>query len=289
MPELVASEDLTEMQNEMHGDIQEILRTSLPRTTDNRIYRAIVLKPYLIPLVEIPDFEVFYRMFKRLVDGGLRKLEEIPKANIIAYLSVHYDVYRRGKVLHRDINPQNLMIKCEKSGTYSLFLIDFDFAIQSDQNGLNWIRTHRTMSTPFLAGELLTENAVPARYRHDLEAFFWTFWWISVTYRDGKQIKTKALEGWSRGKGMDIYYQKAGMISRRPDWKSVPTTRNMEGAKPILTLLAKLFRKVYRSLTNKDYISLSDIEGANSEEKTAYDDETAGGILTYESFRSCLV
>jgi len=175
VPELVACEDLTEMQDEMHGDIQEILRTPLPRTTDNRIYRAIVLKPYLVPLIEIPDFEVFYSLFKRLVDGELRKLEEIPKANIIAYLSVHYDVYRRGKVLHRDINPQNLMIKCEKSGTYSPFLIDFDFAIQSDQNGLNRIRTHRTMSTPFLAGELLTENAIPARYRHDLEAFSWTF------------------------------------------------------------------------------------------------------------------
>src|SRR5258708_31276272 len=94
VPELVACEDLTEMQDEMHGDIQEILRTPLPRNTDNRIYWAIVLKPYLVPLVEIPDFEVFYSMFKHLMDCEPRKLEETPKANIIAYLSVHYDVYR---------------------------------------------------------------------------------------------------------------------------------------------------------------------------------------------------
>ncbi len=102
-----------------------------------------------------------------------------------------------------------------------------------------------------------------------------------MTYWNGKQIKTKALRGWSNGKGIDIYHQKAGMVSMHPDWKSVPTTRNMEGAKPILTLLIKLFYSVYRSLNN--------IEVASSEERAAFDNETAGGILTYESFQACLI
>ena len=94
-------------------------------------------------------------------------------------------------------------------------------------------------------------------------------------------IKTKALEGWSRGKWIDIYYHKAGMITLPPNWKSTPTTRNMEGARPILTSLAELFRRAYESR--------SKMTVASPEEREGYDDDTAGGILTYESFRSCLI
>ena len=68
-------EDLTEMQYEMHGDIQEILRIPQLRTTDNRVYRAIALKLHLTPLVEIPDFTVFC-LFKHLVNNESKPQRE---------------------------------------------------------------------------------------------------------------------------------------------------------------------------------------------------------------------
>jgi len=57
--------------------------------------------------------------------------------------------------------------------------------------------------------------------------------------------------------------------------RSTPISRNMEDARPILSGLIRLFRKVYDSIAGKDFI--------RPEEKAVYDEESAGGILTCES------
>src|SRR5258705_13651651 len=118
----------------------------------------------------------------------------------LTFGSVHREVYIKANVLHRDINPENLMVKVEAGGGYVPFLIDFDFAkdVNRDNSDVQ-IRTHRTMATPFLAMELLADHPPVALYRHDLESFWWCLCWIAVSYLDGKQIKTDELEGWGYG------------------------------------------------------------------------------------------
>jgi len=67
----------------------------------------------------------------------------------------------------------------------------------------------------------------------------------------------------------------------RPDVvASTCLTRNMECARPILGRLAELFRKV------NDAMSAQTV--ASPEDTLAFDLESAGGLITWESFQGCL-
>ena len=198
----------------------------------------------------------------------------------LTFGSVHREVYIKANVLHRDINPENLMVKVEAGSGYVPFLIDFDFAKDVNRNDSDvQIGTHRTMATPFLPLELLSDTPPPALYRHDLESFCWCLWWIAVSYLDGKQIQTNKLQNWYIGEWIAIRIVKRGTM-RRATVTSTSLTENMEYARPILERLAELFREVF--------IAIDDVEIASPEEKEAFNQESAGGAITWEKFRACL-
>ena len=77
VPYVVASEDLTGMRPdedelkrmtpELHGKIQGIIGSDIG--ADHRIYRAIVMKPFLVHLTTIAEWTTFYDAFKGLIDG----------------------------------------------------------------------------------------------------------------------------------------------------------------------------------------------------------------------------
>ena len=76
VPHVVASGDLAEMKDGLHGKIQDIIGGE--RTTDNRIYRAIVMKPFLLHLTTIVEWTKFYELFKGLIYGEFfRRLTSI--------------------------------------------------------------------------------------------------------------------------------------------------------------------------------------------------------------------
>jgi len=254
VPHVVACGDLAEMKDGLHGEIQSIMGRK-PRT-DNRIYRAIVMKPFLLHLTTIAEWTKFYELFKRLI-------------------YVHREVYIKAKILHRDINPENLMVKADTDSTYHPYLIDFDFAKDMDEDAPKdtgedaseaHINSHRTMSTPFLAVDLLSNPPPPALYRHDLESFIWCLWWIAVSYLNGKQILTQALQGWYNGNWVDIRNYKRGSM-RAAAVEETPLTQNMKSAGPIIERLLPLFGTEYRRKSDR---------------------ESAGQIITWESFEACL-
>lgn len=94
----------------------------------------------------------------------------------------HHAAYATGKVLHRDLSENNLMIdRCaDEEGRMETIgvLNDWDMASRLDDT-LQVPRsaaTHRTGTLPFMSIQLLThgkENEVRHRYRHDLESFFY--------------------------------------------------------------------------------------------------------------------
>ena len=67
VPHVVASEELDRMDSGLHGRIQSILGRKTD--TDNRIYRAIVMKPFLVHLTTITEWTTFYDMFRGLING----------------------------------------------------------------------------------------------------------------------------------------------------------------------------------------------------------------------------
>ena len=243
-------------------------------------------------------------------------------------------MYIKAKILHRDINPENLMVKADADGTYHPFLIDFDFAKHMDEDvskdidkdvsmdmgkdaskdedtsmdtdedvstdtaedaskdtdkdaskdtdedaSQAHIHSHRTMSTPFLAVDLLSDPPPPPLYRHDLESFVWCLWWIAVSYLNGEQIQTEELEGWYEKKWSTIRRDKLSMMAPG-DARNASLTENMKDARPILERFALLFQDAFRLI--------AEVAIASPQEKKGFDLESVGGLLTWESFQACL-
>lgn len=79
-------------------------------------------------------------------------------------------------------------------------LIDFDSAAYVGESPIEKNNLgHHTMSLAFVARDLLDDFPKSNHeYRHDLESFFYSLWWIAISYRDGLQIKTDILNGWHK-------------------------------------------------------------------------------------------
>jgi serine/threonine protein kinase len=84
----------------------------------------------------------------------------------------HRSLFTTGKILHRDISENNIIIA--DSGR----LIDLDLGKELD-SGLSGA-THRTGTMQFMAIEVLRGKG--HIYRHDLESFFYVFLWMCICY-----------------------------------------------------------------------------------------------------------
>ena len=67
VPYVVASEELAKMKEGLHDKVQGIV--GIKSDADDRIYRAIVMKPFLVHLTTIAEWTTFYDAFKGLIDG----------------------------------------------------------------------------------------------------------------------------------------------------------------------------------------------------------------------------
>ncbi|KAH7889059.1 hypothetical protein F5I97DRAFT_1828322 [Phlebopus sp. FC_14] len=106
----------------------------------------------------------------------------------------HFVLWTNG-VRHRDVSPSNLMYRIV-NGKIVGVLNDFDLA----SLGGGVTGTERTGTVPFMALDLLTEEALTGEvthlYEHDAESFIWVLTWISLRYSNGQPMKNKALDQW---------------------------------------------------------------------------------------------
>jgi hypothetical protein len=94
----------------------------------------------------------------------------------------------KGGIEHNDISVSNLMY--DKRNNNAGILNDFDLALVDGEPRPSG--TERTGTMPFMALELLTEDAwagkVERLYRHDCESFVWVLLWICSRYDNGAEI-----------------------------------------------------------------------------------------------------
>ncbi|OAX79434.1 hypothetical protein ACJ72_06245, partial [Emergomyces africanus] len=109
-----------------------------------------------------------------------------PKELLLALrdaIRAHRSLYTKGKILHRDISENNIIITDPTiTNGYSGMLIDLDLAkeLGSGPTGAR----HQTGTMEFMAIEVLLN--IDHTYRHDLESFFYVLIWQC------------ALNGWER-------------------------------------------------------------------------------------------
>jgi serine/threonine protein kinase len=144
---------------------------------DNRILFCLVISPPGRPIHEFESIKEFLEACCDIVKA-LRSL------------------YQDGKILHRDISENNLIITdAENEGEPKEMLIDLNLAKKLD-SGPTGAR-HRTGIIEFMAIEVFEGTA--HTYRHNLESFFYVFLWIIIRYgqeTDGDLPKISRLRDW---------------------------------------------------------------------------------------------
>ena len=136
----------------------------------------------------------------------------------------HYSLFFDGKILHRDISPNNIIITDpDKADGFSGMLIDTDLSTTVDIGGKNQRSGAQRMTgtLKYMAIEVVQLAIRDARhdlehtYRHDLESFFYVFLSTCVSYGQRKK-KTAAdpFRSWYVGSHEDILANKAGCMER---------------------------------------------------------------------------
>ena len=132
-------------------------------------------------------------------------------------IKVHESLLVKGKILHRDISENNIIITDpNKADGFRGMLIDLDLAKEVGQ-GPSGAR-HRTGTMEFMAIEVL--QGIAHTYRHDLEAFFYVLIWLcarrgwALSTQKKKQPKESLLTQWYTGSYKDIARNKRGDMDK---------------------------------------------------------------------------
>ncbi|KKF92201.1 hypothetical protein CFO_g5447 [Ceratocystis platani] len=123
---------------------------------ENRIYSCLVVSP------------------AGRVISNFRTIKELLESERDA-IKAHRSLYVTGKILHRDISPNSIIItNPETANGFKGMLINLDLAkvLDSEPSGAG----HRTGMTQFMAIEVLSKK--DHTYRHDLESFFYVLLWM---------------------------------------------------------------------------------------------------------------
>lgn len=161
---------------------------------DNRIFGCLVISP---AGRTIRDFRSISELLEALRDA----------------IKAHRSLYTDGKILHRDISENNIIITDPREADgFKGILIDEDLAKEID-SGRSGAR-HQTGTMEFMAIEVL--QRVAHTYRHDLESFFYVLLWICARRAWEKEYQCKLrhrpaesiLRWWYSGSLKDIAARK---------------------------------------------------------------------------------
>ncbi|KKF94368.1 Protein kinase domain protein [Ceratocystis platani] len=165
---------------------------------ENRIYSCLVVSP------------------AGRVISDFRTIKELLESERDA-VKAHRSLYVTGKILHRDISPNNIIItNPETANGFKGMLIDLDMAkvLDSEPSGAQ----HRTGTMQFIAIEVLRKK--DHTYRHDLESFFYVLIWMCARQAwsngfAGEEIprKDSRLRKWEIGTFEDIAQTKLGHMA----------------------------------------------------------------------------
>ncbi|OWT42265.1 serine/threonine-protein kinase Sgk2 [Pochonia chlamydosporia 170] len=164
----------------------------------NRIFRVLAISP---AGRSISQFKAVIELLEGLRDA----------------IKVHQSLYTDGKILHRDISENNIIITNPGNADgFKGMLIDLDLA-KEEGKGPSGAR-HRTGTMEFMAIEVLL--GISHTYRHDLEAFFYVLIWLcarrgwSLSKASGRRPKKSMLSRWYTGGYEDIAQSKRGDMDK---------------------------------------------------------------------------
>ncbi|KAF8959300.1 hypothetical protein BDZ97DRAFT_1705268 [Flammula alnicola] len=229
------------------------------------------------PLWEAKNVEEFKRVFLDCVE-------------------CHYHVFTSGRVIHRDISQNNLMIwrpgQTDEIPTIGV-LNDLDLGMEVNDKGEPPLSAnhHRTGTFPFMARDLLKPKLdIPHHlYRHDLESFFYILIWAATHYDFNNQVQPikptpKILRFWA---DETHAYDHKVLLYYGDDFEAIQNSTlsafNEMWAKWIKPLWV-LFRSAF-SYVNECKEQIKAMEGQEGVDRLLID---CGGRITFEKFMEAI-
>ncbi|KAJ2922169.1 hypothetical protein H1R20_g14924, partial [Candolleomyces eurysporus] len=201
-------------------------------------------------------------------------------------LECHYQAWEKGRVLHRDLSENNLMLHLDNDRNVKGVLSDWDMA--SFKDALHKVdgqlaSHHRTGTPPFMAIDLLNPTPPPHLYRHELESFFYILLWGTLHYDvvDGVRYQTlEVMEKWD-GDYEDIGNAKVAFFS------------NYSNAREIFECVRPKFQGLFKEWIIPLYTLISNARRSqpspfDEEAWNAYDHDTFNGQLTFQTFMKAI-
>ncbi|PVI02129.1 hypothetical protein DM02DRAFT_509512, partial [Periconia macrospinosa] len=87
------------------------------------------------------------------------------------------------------------------------FLIDLDLAIKEQREKSSGARG-KTGTRAFMAIGALLDDEEPHSFMHDLESFFWVFFWICIHYNGSQERVVPQFEKWNYADTEELAKQK---------------------------------------------------------------------------------
>lgn len=190
----------------------------------NRVHRRIVLRDYGKPIYKASSQAALVVGFEHCITGH----ESLHKAGFI----------------HRDISINNMMVNEDKNNpSWPSFLIDLDLAIKEQREGALGARG-MTGTRAFMAiGALLGEQH---SFMHDLESFFWVFFWICIHYdglNEGRVVRN--FEKWNFVDTEELAKLKLGTVAKEAIFMKTISDNFTTYYKPLIPLVNSLRKIVF--------------------------------------------
>ncbi|KAJ7086597.1 hypothetical protein C8R43DRAFT_311051 [Mycena crocata] len=191
-------------------------------------------------------------------------------------------LYEQLKIMYRDVSLANLMFRIGKEGTVLGVLNDFDLAVYVEASGLQSTSRHRMGTRPFMARDLLQPATDTPQYvyRYDLESIYYCILLLTSSYDGGKKIPKSPLDQWFQASPSELLNFKSCPIPPLP-------TKTFYSVRLWTVGLCDMFAKgdgARGEHRRADIVA----ELMKEEEPAPFDDETLGGVVTFEKFAAIL-
>ncbi|KAH8112595.1 hypothetical protein DFH11DRAFT_1511603 [Phellopilus nigrolimitatus] len=189
-------------------------------TLETREHRRIMMKPYGKPL---EDFQTLTELLTSVKDI-IQTIEDLIN----------------NRVLHRDISLRNLVLAKEDpkdpNSRRRGYIIDFDFAIETDEQDKECAKGRRTGTLPFMALEMMVkeeENKIKHAYYHDLESILYVLCWICTAQEGPNNLR----------RSRDFIFKESAIAQWAGYGKNDPTMQDIRNAKQSMVAKAENFDK----------------------------------------------
>ncbi|KAL7794353.1 serine/threonine-protein kinase Sgk2 [Trichoderma ceciliae] len=215
--------------SEMHGILPPSKRScpgSLMETNTlpNRVHRRIIVRDYGKPIFKASSPAALLSALDGCIQG-------------------HQSLYSAG-FLHRDISINNLMINEDpKNPSWKSFIIDLDLAIELTQERYS-SASGKTGTRAFMAiGALLGEHHT---FMHDLESFFWVFFWICIHYNGPNEMTHRPVfDSWNYESDDRLVQLKSGTVGDEGIFLKIAEENFTPFYRPLIQIALQLRKQVF--------------------------------------------